>query len=136
MNGKNVMPLSLPDLIYQLHGLLSAPRKEADQKAKRKSIAKFSEKKADKLKPYAVLRRNYLKENPVCEMFLPGCDGESVEIHHKSLSELDYLEVSTWMAVCRNCHAVCETQMSAIERRNRGFLIDPVNKKFNEPHNR
>lgn len=31
MNGKNVMPLSLPDLIYQLHGLLSAPRKEADQ---------------------------------------------------------------------------------------------------------
>jgi len=115
-------------------------QRKQDRQAKKNAlkrpakIAKMSEKKAGKILPYAILRRKFLDENPVCEMFLPGCDGDSAEVHHKSVSELDYLEVSTWMAVCRNCHSACETQLSAIERRKRGFLIDPVNKRFDEPH--
>lgn len=116
-------------------GFRKAERDEAKNAGKKvKRIAKVSEKKADKLKPYAVLRRNYLKENPVCEMFLPGCDGDSSEIHHCSMSELDFLEMSTWKAACAPCHRFVETMMSAEERRIRGFLIDPINKKFDEPH--
>lgn len=116
-------------------GFRKSQREEIKNEGKkRKSIAKVSEKKADKLKPYAVLRRNYLKENPVCELFLPGCEGESSEIHHCSMSELDFLEVSTWKAACSSCHRYCETQLSAEERRRLGLLIDQVNKKFIEPH--
>jgi len=114
-------------------------RKEKRQAAKNAlkkpaRIPKFSEKKATKILPYAVMRRIYLKENPVCEANLNSCETHSAEIHHKSMSDLDYLEVKTWMAVCRSCHNFIEQIMGAEERRERGFLIDPINTKFIEPH--
>lgn len=109
-------------------------KSERDEKKaalkKPQKIAKMSEKKADKVKSYAPMRRQYLKENPVCEIGLAGCDGNSSEIHHCSMSALDFLEISTWKASCQSCHRKVETELSAEERRNLGLLIDPVNKKF------
>jgi len=90
---------------------------------KRKVIQKVSEKKQEKLKPYAILRRNYLKENPVCEANLIGCEGNSVEIHHCHTSEAYFLKAQTWKAVCRFCHSQIETKLSAFVRRKLGLLV-------------
>lgn len=107
------------------HGaeMRKAERDSLKEKAKRKPLAKFSEKKADKLKPYAVLRRNYLKENPVCELHLQECQGLSQEIHHCSTSEKDFLNTKTWKASCVSCHRRCEEKLSATERREKGLLL-------------
>lgn len=120
-----------------LHYLRKSDRdfKKAALKVPPKRPSKFSEKKAAKILPYAILRRNYLNENPVCQIRIDGvCIGPSEEIHHCSMSDLDFLEVSTWKASCVVCHRWVESMMSAEERRAKGLLIDPVNKKFNEPH--
>ena len=90
---------------------------------RRKPIVKVSEKKQEKLKPYAVLRRNYLKENPVCELHLQGCTGNSEEIHHISKDESNFLNIKTWKATCRPCHDRCERILSAVKRRELGLLI-------------
>lgn len=103
-------------------------------KGKPKQIARVSDKKKEKLKPYAILRRNYLKENPICESGLCECANLSEEIHHCSMSELDFLEVTTWKAVCKFCHHAIEFYMSAEERRAKGLLVDSVNTKWEEPH--
>lgn len=88
-----------------------------------KRIRKVSDKKQEKLKPYAILRRQYLNENPVCEANLIGCEGNSVEIHHCHSDEAYFLKVHTWKAVCRFCHSQIETKLSAFVRRKMGLLI-------------
>lgn len=86
-------------------------------------IQKFSEKKATKILPYAVMRRIYLNSHPRCEVRLTGCKGQSSEIHHINTSDKDFLNTKTWVAICRNCHYRVENKMSAIERRSKGLLI-------------
>ena len=116
-------------------------QRKQDRQAKKnalkkpKQIAKFSEKKAEKILPYAVLRRQTLKERPVCEINIKSiCEGVAEELHHCSTSELDFLDMDTVKTACRPCHRYTETMMSAEERRRKGLLIDPVNVKFIEPH--
>lgn len=113
----------------------------AQDKSKPKSggthrgVAKVSSKRKETLKSYTPLRKQFLEENPVCQAkILSVCEGPSESIHHCSTSELDFLEVSTWKAVCLPCHRYIETMMSAEERRKKGLLVDPVNKKFEDPH--
>ena len=107
-----------------LHAMRKAEKDEIRNAGKkRKAIAKVSEKKQEKLKPYAVLRRNYLKENPVCELHLQGCTGNSEEIHHISKDESNFLNIKTWKATCRPCHDRCERILSAVKRRELGLLI-------------
>lgn len=90
---------------------------------KPKHLPKFSEKKASKILPYAVLRRRYLDEHPVCEVHLTGCTGLSEEIHHCGTEEKDFLNTKTWKAVCRHDHNVIERILSAKKRRELGLLI-------------
>lgn len=92
-------------------------------KPKPTRIRKVSEKRQEKLKPYAILRRQYLNENPVCELHLIGCTGNSKEIHHCHTSDLYFLDITTWKAACVSCHRHCEQKLSAIERRKLGLLI-------------
>lgn len=73
-----------------------------------KLIPRVSKKKQAQDKIYnSVLRPQYMKSHKKCEANLSGCSIYSIEIHH-TYSGKDrakyYLETSTWMAVCRNCH--------------------------------
>lgn len=86
-------------------------------------IPKTSEKRKEKLKEYTPLRKQYLLDHPECEIKLIGCQANSIEIHHCSTSDKDFLNVKTWKAVCRFCHNKIEFFESAAERRLKGFLI-------------
>lgn len=112
----------------QLCASCASRQRKEDRQAKTNALKKpvrlqkFSEKKAEKQLPFAVLRRKYLNENPVCEVHLEGCLGVSSEIHHITFSADDYLNVATFKAVCSPCHRRLE-DLPAIKRRELGLLI-------------
>lgn len=85
-------------------------------------IRSRSKKKVSQDRLYSVLRREYLEQNPNCEIKLLGCVGLATEIHHSAKRGDNYLNVKTWMATCRMCHSHIETVMSAKERREKGYL--------------
>lgn len=86
-------------------------------------IPKTSSKRKEKLKEYTPLKKQYLLDHPECEIKLIGCQAKSIEIHHCSISDKDFLNVNTWKAVCRFCHNKIEFFESAISRREKGLLI-------------
>ena len=106
-----------------------AARKEERNALKPKKVAKAIPKRsAKKVKAdseYTVLRKKFLEEYPLCNAAVLGnCNNSAIEIHHTSLSSLNYLNTETWIGCCRNCHMYIETQMSAIARRKAGLLKD------------
>ena len=65
---------------------------------------------------YTVLRRKFMEEYSMCQAALPGCNNSSTDIHHMKGRGLYYLEVSTWLSVCRQCHTYIEEHpIEAIE---------------------
>jgi len=88
-----------------------------------KPIRKVSVRKAKELDEYAILKKEFLETKNACEIRLPGCFLSSYEVHHCSMSDKDFLNTETWLAVCRRCHSRLETEMSAEERREKGYLI-------------
>lgn len=58
---------------------------------------------------YGNLRRDFLsqKEHAQCAAKLPGClrsTGQDLTIHHTKGRGKFYLDTSTWIALCLNCH--------------------------------
>lgn len=101
-------------------------RKAAKQELKVKvvkPIRKVSVRKAKELDEYAVLKKQFLETKGACEIRLPECFLSSYEVHHCSMSDKDFLNTETWLAVCRRCHSRLETEMSAEERQEKGYLI-------------
>ena len=79
-------------------------------------------KKRAKLQPkYLKLRNIYLQANPDCEVKLKGCTGQSEDIHHSKGRGKNLLDVTTFIAVCRNCHDYIHFKMPKQEARERGF---------------
>jgi hypothetical protein len=75
--------------------------------SKQKPIPKISSKKAKLDKVYSVLREQFIKQHPVCQAKLNGCTLSATDIHHKYSGKNRsqyYLDSTTWMAICRNCH--------------------------------
>jgi hypothetical protein len=73
-----------------------------EKKAKLPSKIRPRSKKREKLdRAYVKLREQYLQKNPACEV----CGGIASDVHHKRgrVGE-DYLNVETWLSVCRSCH--------------------------------
>lgn len=105
------------------YSLRKAFRESLKEPKKRKPIPKTSEKRKEKLKEYTPLRKQYLLDHPECEIKLIGCEGKAVEIHHRSTSDLDFLNVLTWKSGCRHCHNQVERVLSAEIRRDKGLLI-------------
>ena len=65
---------------------------------------------------YTILRRKFMEEKPMCEASLPNCNRSSTDVHHMKGRGLHHLEVSTWLSVCRQCHAwIEENPKKAIE---------------------
>ncbi len=75
-----------------------------------KSLPSRSSKKIIQDKEYTQLRKAFLLKHPLCQIHIPGiCDKFSSEIHHKKGRGEYYLDISTWIACCRNCHSWAET---------------------------
>ena len=101
--------------------------RRAERNAKKVKIVhqvkKVSESKAQELKEYNKLKKQFLETKMACEMRLPGCFLNSFDIHHCSKSESNFLNTNTWLAVCRSCHKKLE-DLPAEERRLKGLLTD------------
>lgn len=83
-----------------------------------KPIKKISEARADKTKQYNVLRNDFLLTHPSCGARLIGCTDIATDIHHLySGARRDefFLDVKTWMALCRHCHDRIHNVLSASE---------------------
>jgi hypothetical protein len=80
------------------------------------SIPKVSDKRKKQDNEYYKRRSIFLFNNPCCQFF--GCPYRSTDVHHKKGRIGDnYLDTSTWMAVCRSHHAWIENNpKEAIEK--------------------
>lgn len=87
----------------------------------KKRIRPVSPKRAKEMKEYAKKRKAFLRGHPKCEVFFPWigpvsmfempiCTKIAEDVHHKS-GRLggNYLNVSTWLPVCRSCHTWIHT---------------------------
>lgn len=81
--------------------------KESKKKGNKihRKVYRKSSKRQKQDKRYSILRRDFLEKFPFCEVQLPGCTLVAGEIHHKQGRLGDkYLDVTTWVAICHNCH--------------------------------
>lgn len=92
-------------------------------KKSEKKISPVSKKKAKVIKLYTVIRSEFLNNHPSCEIMLIGCLGVSTEIHHVSMSHIDFTNPATFKSTCRHCHVIVETVLSAADRRKKGLLV-------------
>lgn len=92
-----------------------------------KPVNKVSKKKKQEDKEYSRLRNIYLESSPYCEAKLPGCAGVAGEVHHRAGRGLSYLDVSTWIGLCRSCHSYIE--LHPIEAKELGFSVSRLNNK-------
>lgn len=77
---------------------------------KPKSISPVSKKRQVEMDEYSKKRLAFLALKQFCEAKLVGCTGKSTDVHHKSgRTGENYLNISTWLAVCRSCHSYIET---------------------------
>jgi len=69
---------------------------------KRTPIKKISDKRKAQVEVYSVLRKTFLKQNPMCAVF-PHL--KAVEIHHINHKEVERLnDTKYWLAVSRKGH--------------------------------
>jgi 5-methylcytosine-specific restriction endonuclease McrA len=83
------------------------PKPEPRAKKPKTKIKPVSTKQAKALTEYSKVRKAFLAEHLYCEANLTGCLIVAQDVHHKfsgSKRAAHFLEVSTWMAVCRVCH--------------------------------
>ena len=80
--------------------LRNKPKKEKP----RKSIRRTSKKRREESEVYSGLRTTFLNSHSRCEANLHNCTISATEVHHKRGRGKYYLDVSTWIALCHNCH--------------------------------
>lgn len=104
----------------------NAKNRKAERESKKvkvvKPMKKVSEKHADELTKYPNLRKQFLEYKMICEF--DGCKEKSTQVHHCSKSATNFLNTDTWMAICATHHNFIEREMSAEERRVKGYLTD------------
>lgn len=67
---------------------------------KRTRISPISEKMAENLKVYRILRREFMEVNPNCQL----CSRPATDLHHRAGRGKYLNDVLTFMALCRPCH--------------------------------
>lgn len=86
-------------------------------------INPISETQAERLKIYKPLSKKFLRENRVCGANLEGCQVKANQVHHKRGRGKYTNDVSTFLAVCKNCHDIIHDVMSMDEAVKRGLRI-------------
>lgn len=91
----------------------------------RAPIKKVSDKRKALDIAYSILRADYLKQHPHCQIAIRGvCTYESIDIHHTHWGQdrEKYMnDFSTVLSTCRNCHSYVHNVMSAKEARELGL---------------
>jgi hypothetical protein len=72
------------------------------------TIKKVSAKLSKINSEYSQIRKVYLTEHPVCHAKIHKCSLHATDVHHKKGRGKYHLDVTTWLPVCRNCHAWIE----------------------------
>ena len=93
----------------------------------REPIKKISDKQAKINSAYSVLRLQYLKMFPHCQVRVVGCTGVATEIHHTyfgSNKRKHFLDSTTFKSICRQCHRYIHDKMSSKELREKGLKIN------------
>lgn len=98
---------------------------------KPKSISPISKKRRVEMDEYSKRRNLFLIAHPKCEAKLVGCTGQSTDVHHTEgrVGE-NYLNMSKWKALCRNCHSWVETHPE--EAKELGLSSSRLNQQNNE----
>jgi hypothetical protein len=79
-----------------------------------KSINKVSDSQKAKNKIYNKIRPIFLDNHKICQAKLHGCTVASREVHHKKgRIGKNFLDITTWLAVCPNCHRWIEANPEA-----------------------
>lgn len=82
-----------------------------------KPIATYSAKRLKELAKYRILRDEYLKDKPYCEIQSPVCTGRTTELHHKKTRRHHLCDVSVFCASCRACNSYVESHHAWAEER-------------------
>ena len=83
-------------------------------------MRKVSVKRARQIRQYSRVRSEYLNGNPYCQR----CGKMATDIHHKAGRSKKYLDVLTWLAVCRTCHQWIELHPK--EAKELGYSISRI----------
>lgn len=95
---------------YGIRTGIGDPKPEKKDKAKPKPIKRVSDKRKEENKTYKIVRKAYLVAHPFCEVKLKGCTKIATEIHHDEGRGIKLNDVSTFVAICRNCHNIVENK--------------------------
>lgn len=83
-----------------------------------KAINKVSDKRKKENIVYSKLREAHLKKFPNCQVRLPGCTRVAIDIHHLYSGcgrDKYFLDILTWLTVCRACHSKIHDVLSTEE---------------------
>lgn len=81
-------------------------------------IPKVSSKEKKRQVAYNALRKEFMKQFPMCQVQLSGCLGTSTDIHHLYFGADRYghfLDSSSWKTTCRHCHHLIHDVLSSKE---------------------
>lgn len=77
---------------------------------KPKSISPVSKRRQVEMDEYSKKRLAFLALHNTCQAKLPGCTAKASDVHHsKGRTGDNYLNINTWVALCRTCHSYLET---------------------------
>lgn len=103
--------------------------RKKESKTPRKRINSRSRSKRKEDRQYAIYRRDFLEKHPFCAVQLPGCTLAAGEVHHSEGRLGDkYLDISTWVPICSNCHEKIHGSYTAWAYEN-GFLKSRLKKE-------
>jgi len=74
---------------------------------------------------YSKRRTAFLVIHSSCQAKLVNCTGKATDVHHKAGRGENHLKISTWLAVCRNCHTWIE--LNPVEAKDLGFSESRIN---------
>lgn len=80
---------------------VSVPKKALKRQ---NTISKVSKNMLKELKIYNPLRKQFLKDNPICKCGRNGCKRKSVDVHHMKGRGIYLNAVEFWLPVARVCH--------------------------------
>lgn len=94
-----------------------------------KEIKKVSTKQQKLNAAYMVLRNAFMKNHKACEanlIELAGCTRKATECHHSKGRGQYFLDDTTYIALCHNCHVFIEN--SPEWAKNKGYSFDRLKK--------
>lgn len=90
--------------ISPLHTGSFFKQEKVEVRKQRTPLAKMSAKRKKEGRIYTKLRKQFLEDNPICQMRVQCEHARSTEVHHKKGRGKFYLDVTSWLASCFYCH--------------------------------